>query len=243
MPKRTESKLGEIRNNNFNTPMKIIEYINAGNIRVKILDEYGFEMDSTYQNFKEGKVRNPYDKTTYGVGYMGVGKYTCNPSNFGFFMYCVWRRMLNRCYNEKDREDNKTYEDCEACKEWHNYQNFAQWYEDNYYTVGKGRMHLDKDILIKDNKLYSPDTCLIVPQRINMIFMGKTNKWNLPSGISMSQTGKYITSYNTKHLGNLNTLEEAIAAHDKEKRIHIREVIESYGNKLPDKVVQALLAW
>ena len=158
-------------------------------------------------------------------------------------MWTAWRKMLLRCYDENYRSTYPAYVGCTVCKEWHCYQNFAEWYSKNYYEVIGHRMHIDKDILVKDNKAYSPETCLIVPQRINMIFMGKTNKWDFPSGISLSKTGKYITSYNTKHLGSLDTLEDAILAHDTEKRIHIRNVAEEYKTLIKPKVYDAMLAW
>lgn len=225
--------------------MQIIGYTSVTDIRVKFLDEYGYETTTTIGNFKIGQVRNPYDKTTYGVGYMGVGKYKCDPSDFGFFMYCVWRRMLCRCYNEKDREYNKTYEDCTVCEEWHNYQNFAKWYEENYYDVKNGEcMQLDKDILIRDNKLYSPYTCLIVPKRINMMFMTKAreNDADLPNAICRCVKG-FKAAYNGKSLGVFKTLEEAINAHDTEKRIHIKQVAEEFRGRIQPKLYDAMLRW
>ena len=73
---------------------------------------------------------------------------------------------------------------------WHNYQNFAQWFNENRYDV-EGRLHIDKDILYPGNKIYCPDTCLLVPQRINMLFLNKPNKRGLPNGIIKS-SDKYL---------------------------------------------------
>ena len=241
--KKQESKIGEVRNNKTGTPMQIIRYNNTNDITLKFLDKHGFEMDNTYQNFKEGKVSNPYDKRIHGIGYLGIGKYYTDKTKLEFQMYCCWRKILERCYSERFRHLNPAYEDCTTCKEWHCYQNFAQWYMDNYYLIENERTHVDKDILVKGNRVYSPETCLLVPQRINMIFMSKTNKWNLPNGISVSKTGKYITSYNTAHLGTFNTLDEAIKNHELSKRIHIKQVAEEYKNIISEKVYDALLEW
>ena len=71
-----ESRLGEIRKNKFGTDMKIIEYVNSDNVTIKFLDEHGFEKNTTYSNFKNGCIKNPYDKIIFGVGYLGEGKYT-----------------------------------------------------------------------------------------------------------------------------------------------------------------------
>ena len=56
--------------------MKIIEYVNSDNVTIKFLDEHGFEKNTTYSNFKNGCIKNPYDKIIFGVGYLGEGKYS-----------------------------------------------------------------------------------------------------------------------------------------------------------------------
>jgi hypothetical protein len=56
---------------------------------------------------------------------------------------------------------------------------------------------------VNGNKIYSPETCLLVPQRINMIFMskGRTTDIDLPTGIRRVDSGYYV-SYNNKYLLN-----------------------------------------
>lgn len=151
--------------------------------------------------------------------------------------------MLDRCHRESNRDMFPSYENCLVCEEWHNYQNFRKWYDANYYEVGTERMHIDKDILYKNNKVYSPETCLIVPQRINMLFMHKPNKHGLPNGIRPTDSGRYYTKYNNKTLGTFDTLEEAAIAHDKAKKEAVIEVANEYKDKIPDRVYQALINW
>lgn len=237
------NRIGLIKNNTYGTPMKIIEYINGANITVEFQDEYKYVVTNTYSNFNRGSISNPYSKTIYGIGYIGIGKHPTHIDNKNTEVYTVWTNMLARCYYEKERYKYPAYADCEICEEWLNFQVFADWYEENYYSVGEGKMHMDKDILFKDNKMYAPNKCLIVPQRINMIFMNKPNKDNLPCGIKLSPVGRFTSTYNTKSLGTYDTLEEAEIAHDAEKRIHIKNVVQEYGEKLPPKVKDALLNW
>ena len=104
-------------------------------------------------------------------------------------------------------------------------------------------MHIDKDILYKNNKYYSPKTCLIVPQRINMLFMKKPNKYGLPNGLQPMANGRYSARYNGKHIGNFDSLEEAAIAHDKAKKKYVAEIANEYKGKIPDKVYQALINW
>ena len=222
--------------------MKIIRYRIAGDITVEFQDKYRYTVNTTYNNFTKG-IKNPYDRSIYGVGYLGVGKHLAHDSNgINTKIYDTWTNMLERCYNEKLRDKHPAYANCIVADEWHNFQTFADWYIASFYEVKNERMHLDKDILFKDNNFYSPYTCLIVPQRINMIFMKKpkTKDVDLPNTINRCVTG-FSASYNGKSLGVFKTLKEAVFAHDYHQRIHILKVTEEYRDKIPKKVYNALI--
>lgn len=236
--------LGEENRNNRGTSMKIIEYTNTSNLVIEFQDKHKHRVKSYYQNFKSGNVCNPYDKTICGVGYIGVGRHKTGTSKKKNKSYAVWEDMLYRCYNERLREAHLAYADCTVCEDWHNYQVFADWYEENFYTINNGRMHLDKDILVKDNRIYSPKTCMFVPQRINMIFMKKNRKVDsdLQNGIRRC-IGGFRSEYNTKYLGTYKTLEEAMYYYNIEKQIHINEVAEEYRDVIPQKLYNALINW
>lgn len=239
-------KIGEISNNKFGTPMKIVRYNKTDDMTIEFQDEHRVTVNTWYRKFIIGQIKNPYDKTKYGVGYIGVGRHksrydsiTQNP------YYTTWTYMLERCYSEKLRYKHPTYDDCYVCDEWHNFQIFADWCEINYYsTHDNKRMHIDKDILVKGNKIYSPEACMIVPQRINMMFMTKTRSVDvdLPQGIRRYRN-VFMSEYNTKYLGAYKTIEEAIEKYMVEKRIHIKEVADEYKDKIPPKVYNALLEW
>lgn len=70
---KIENRIGEVRRNNFGTLMKIIDYRNCDNIVVEFQDRYKCQKNTTYVNFRRGQVKNPYDKTACGVGYIGKG--------------------------------------------------------------------------------------------------------------------------------------------------------------------------
>lgn len=164
--------------------MRIVRYGGISDIDVQFMDEYGHIVhNAAYTNFKNGQIKNPYDKTTYGVGYLGSGKYMAKADGKVVESYNVWHDMIRRCYSAKSKEKFQAYfHICMVSKLWHNYQNFAEWFNENKYEVD-GRLHIDKDILYPGNKIYCPDTCLLVPQRINMLFLNKPNKRGLPNGI------------------------------------------------------------
>ena len=236
--------LGEIRKNNQGTPMEIVGYRKKSDIDVKFLDKFGYIKEHTlYINFKSGSIRNPYDITVCGRGYLGVG-YPTWENNKPTISYQTWQAMLRRCYDPNFTDIQPSYNGkCEVCEEWYNFQTFAEWFYDNFYQVGTERMHVDKDILYKGNKIYCPEKCIIVPQRINMLFMHKPNKYGLPNGVKPSCNGKYEVSYNGKHIGTFSTIEEAAIIHDKAKKVAITEIANKYKNDIPTQLYDALINW
>jgi hypothetical protein len=158
--------------------------------------------------------------------------------------------MITRCYNQNQRYINPTYEDCTVCDEWHNFQNFAQWYKDNYYTIENERMELDKDILIKNNKIYSPETCIFVPKFINILFVkGNKTRGQLPIGTSYGYKNNYIIAScgivengkrKQKNIGDFKNPEEAFKAYKTFKENYIKQIADQYKDKIPQKLYEAM---
>ena len=236
-------RTGEVISNKYGTLMKIIKD-NGSSIIVEFQDTYKYQVETIYQNFKKGQIKNPYDKTHCGIGYVGVGKYTTTLENGEHPLpYVKWHGILDRCYKKSLKTKYPTYSGiCSTCEEWHNYQNFAEWFYNNYYDIGEGRMHLDKDILVPGNKIYSPETCIFVPQRINMLLLNKPNKRGLPNGIVKVKTG-YLAKYDHEELGIYNTLNDAFSVYATEKEARIKTVAEEYKTKIPIKLYDALLRY
>lgn len=238
-----DSRVGEVDKNRFGTEMKIVEYYGYEDVIVEFQDEHHYRLHTTYTNFKRHQALNPYDKSVFGVGYLGEGNYSTGTSKKRSQEHRVWRCMLERCYSEKYKEDNKAYYGiATVCDEWKCFQKFAEWYNNNKYEVD-GRLHLDKDILFPENKIYSPETCLLVPQRINMLFMTRPNKSGLPNGVGKVSNEKYSATYNGKSLGKFNSVEEAEIAHHTAKKEAIKQVAEEYKKVIPQKVYNALIIW
>ena len=154
--------------------------------------------------------------------------------------------MIQRSYDDDFKEREPTYKGCEVCTEWHNFQNFAEWFEDNYYKIPGEVMSLDKDVLVKGNKIYSPETCMFVPQDINILFTKCDNsRGDYPIGVSYhKQKGKYISRCNVcnklKHLGYFDNPEEAFNAYKTAKEKYIKEVADKYKEYIPQKLYEAM---
>lgn len=243
------SRIGLTYLNNKHELMTIVEYNNSADIYVEFIDVYHAKVHTTFNNFKKGEVNNPYRRSYYGVGYLGEGY---KPSRGDKTMNC-WRNMLNRVYNKNYLDLHPTYLGCSVCDEWLNFQNFYIWYNNNYYEFDDQVMCLDKDILVKGNKIYSPDTVVFVPQFINKLFTKRDNdRGDYPIGITKNH-GRYYAScsvynINTKkvvdvNLGSYNTPTEAFLVYKEAKELNIRKIAEVCKNKIPDKLVQAMMSY
>ena len=236
------SKTGEIGTNNYGTKMKIIRHNGNGDIDIEFLDDYHFvKKHTTYSNFKNGQIKNPYDRSVYEIGMTGNGKYMAKESGQITKEYSVWKDLIKRCYSPRAEKVYPIYYGkCEVCNEWHNFQTFAKWYDENYYEVDE-RLHLDKDILYPGNKIYSPHHCMLVPQRINELFTYKRNNTGLPIGIKRTSTGRFECGYNGKSIGTFDTLDKAFSMYKSQKENAIRCVAEEYKGIIPLKLYETLI--
>lgn len=158
--------------------------------------------------------------------------------------YSHWYSMLMRCYSKQVQAKNIAYRGCSVCEEWLLYSNFKRWFEnpENGYQDG---YHLDKDILVKGNKIYSPQTCCFVPSEINSLLVNRRNfRGNNVIGVHQNKSGNYfsVCSLDNKsiRLGTFKTEEEAFNAYKSFKEKNIKRVADKYKNKVVPKVHQAL---
>lgn len=187
------------------------------------------------------------DIRVYGIGYYGSDlKEISKHSVPGF---STWHSMMCRCYSKEFQNKNSNYKGCTVCDEWHNLSVFSNWYLKNYYTVPNERMELDKDILVKGNKIYSPTTCVFVPQRINTLFVKSNHiRGKFPIGVYYDNSKKkYIANltYKGKNLKLARCVlpVEAFFYYKFYKEELIREVAREYKVYIPEKLYEAMLNW
>lgn len=234
--------VGTVGVNNCGTPMKVIAHHKYNDLDIQFLDKHGFiKKHVTCTAFRNGTVKNPYDITVSGVGYIGVGKHKVSVNCKNTTVYRTWHMMLERCYGEKSKDFFQSYFDrCTVCEEWLCFQNFAEWYENNKYEC-RGRLHVDKDILYPGNSVYCTEKCILTPQYINAMFKNKQNSTGLPNGILVSDGGRYSADYNNNHLGTFDTLDEAFSVYANYREKHIQQVSTQNKDIIPDRLYQALM--
>jgi hypothetical protein len=243
----SKERIGTVMLNVYGSRMEVIEYINCDNILVKF--DKGKPIRNTWYNFIKGKIQSPYDKSIYGVGYIGEGIYNAYINEKITPQYRKWTGMLQRCYSNNHLIKHNSYIGCSVAEEWHNFQNFAEWYDQNYYEIDGQQTELDKDILIKGNKVYSPSTCVFVSQRINKLFVKSNSiRGDLPIGVCFHKAAnKFEASVkngkqgNKVHLGIFDSKEEAFIAYKIYKEQLIKKVAEEYKNRIPKRLYEALI--
>lgn len=200
--------------------------------------------DIQYYSIRNGRVDNPYYPSVFEIGYIGVGKYS--PGN-DKYCYNRWVGVMERVNSEKAKLNNPSYSGVTVCKEWECFQNFADWFYKNYEADYMKDWHLDKDILIKGNKIYSPETCRFVPQEINKFFIRrKALIGGLPVGVSLNKgRGKKFKASMSKngrpfHIGYFNTISEASDAYVKHKEDHAKYLAEFWKPLLHPDTYTAL---
>ena len=246
-------RTGEKGVNTFGSEMVIVKYRTNRDVDIYFPEYDWTAKNREYKGFKNGNIKCPYERRYFGVGYIGEGKYKVWENGKNTKCYKTWHNMLNRCYDEKFHEKYPTYIGCEVDKNWHNFQNFAEWYYNNYYEIEGQKMCLDKDILVKHNKVYSPKTCIFVPQTINSLFVKRdNNRGESVIGTSLKngryrvqcwsfdpETGKSKQEY----FGYYDSQEKAFEIYKYYKEKNIKQVADYYKDKIPEKLYDGMYSY
>ncbi len=235
-------RTGEISVNKQSYKTKIVECFSAINISVKIDDKYILK-NIRYDHFKDKSIINPYHASVYGVGYMGQGKYKSKINGKTTQAYQTWQHMLERGYSDQLKNKQPTYKDVTVCEEWKCFQDFAKWHEETWKPHMR-KWHLDKDIIKKGNKVYSPETCDFVSNDINVLFSKRQNyRGEYPIGVfkqlhryyaKISKFGKQV------RLGGYATKEEAFEAYRIAKEEYNKEVAEIWKSLISPRIYNAM---
>ena len=197
------------------------------------------------------KTKTNTQKLVYGKGVNDLNKPAyINGKQLKF--YVIWVSMLRRCYSEKSLSRHRTYRGCTVCDEWLLLSNFKKWYDINY----RDGMEMDKDILVKGNKIYSPEACRFVPQYINNLLTNSAAaRGDLPLGVSAVKkklkNGQITTAYRAQCSDgkgghphkDFRTIPEAAAWYSAKKKEVVKEIVlESFWqNEIMSDIATALL--
>ena len=176
-------------------------------------------------------------KRLYGFGINDLDDITTKDA-----AYQHWRGMIKRCYDEDSLKKSPCYRGCSVCEQWRYLSNFKKWFNEHYVEGWA----IDKDILIKGNRVYSPTTCCFVPYAINSMFASlKKRSENLPLGVHYSKRlRKYRVDISKEkekiYLGLFTNIEMAFAVYKEAKEKHIKELADRYKDRLSPHVYEVM---
>ena len=196
--------VGKVCKSKSSGDFKILKHSDSKNIEIQFLNT-GYETSARLDNIKSGSVKDPYSPSVYGVGIVGT-KYPSAVSGVKTKEYKLWQSMLERCYSDSTyKKQRPTYKDCEVSNNFKSYEYFYEWCHKQigFGVDGNGNhFQLDKDLLIKGNKVYSEDSCVLLPQEINTLL---TKRQALRGenliGVYWSKTNKAFRAMINKNKG------------------------------------------
>ena len=186
------------------------------------------------------------EKLVAGVGY-NDGTY---PS-VGVKEHALWRSMLARCYTERNLRLKPAYRGCSASESFKKYKYFYEWCNNQkgfkMYDQSGRMFALDKDLLLKGNKVYSEDTCVFIPMEINNIIVKSDSlRGDYPVGVGYDKErdkfqSKMWVENKPKFLGRFDTVEEAFSKYKESKETHIKTVAEKWKDLIDYRAYEALM--
>jgi len=154
---------------------------------MKLTSEY-------FEGIKPSKRALSARKPIYGVGINDApfitncklgGKLYSHPA------YVAWKNILTRAFDQSYAARFPTYQGVMVCDEWVRFSVFLEWWRANH----RDGWQLDKDLLQKGNKTYSPSTCIYIPSWINSFTLtGSKNKSTGTVGVIRCKDRNKFTS-------------------------------------------------
>lgn len=204
----------EWENDNYEEDIRLVRIVNKSLVYDKSVDDSG--ISDTPIKFK-AHYRKEYSNSGY--------HYSDEDELISVKCANVWNGMMRRCFQPIKEHNHTAYKKVKVCDEWYNLSTFAKWFNENYVD---GYV-MDKDL--KGGDLYSPETCIFIPSKLNHMIAIKTEK-QFPSGIKKQYlpnrppiTSSIEISGKKLHVGNFNSVIEAFICYKELKEFYIRESV------------------
>ena len=209
----------------YNTPYNVLNSINMR----------GSEMSAEFKEVRVKSAGRPRS-LIYGVGINDAG-YAVSRRVDGKTVSCPyysrWAKMLERACCPYYSEIHPAYKYASVCKEWHTFSTFKAWMRIQDWRGNA----LDKDLIIPNNKHYSPSNCCFIPTALNNLLLScEAKRGAYPLGVCLHKaSGKYQASCSVSgkatHLGYYTTPAAASIAYKTCKAKLIREAADLHPDK------------
>ena len=239
--------VGKVFKSTSSGDFKVLKYKDSKNVEIQFL-KTGFETSVHLGSIRKGEVKDPYSPSVYDIGILGT-KYPSAVNGVKTKEYNLWMNMLRRCYSDAYKKRKPTYEGCEVSDKFKSYEYFYEWCN-NQFGFNNKDWQLDKDLLIKGNKVYSESTCVFIPQEINSLLLKSDKKrGEYLIGVSWSNTNKAFVATVRKNkggsewLGSFNTELEAFEAYKQAKEYFIKEQASNWKSQIDIRAYNALMSY
>ncbi len=237
--------VGKVCKSKLSGDFKILKYNDTANVEIQFIDT-GYETTVRLGSIRNGEVKDPYSPSVYGVGVLGA-KYQSRVNGRNTKEYALWCDMLRRCYSDTFQKKHPTYECCEASENFKYYEYFYEWCN-KQVSFGDEGFELDKDLLIKGNKVYSEDTCVFIPREINSLLIKRAAlRGQCLIGVYWDKAKKAFVAMVSKnkgeqeYLGLFKTELEAFNAYKIAKETFVREQAEKWKSQIDIRAYNALM--
>lgn len=240
--KAKEQYLGKTFSSNNYGDFIVVEYVNNKNITVEFIDT-GYRTKTATKEINEGKIADRLKPSVFGVGIIG-DKYPTSINNKNLKEYKLWNSIIERCYSDNQKKVFDTYKDCTISDNFLHYEYFYDWCN-KQIGFNCDNFDLDKDLLVKGNKVYSESTCVFLPKEINKaLSTKKSQRGNCLIGVRKTKTG-YQSRCNIRgknySLGTFKTELEAFNAYKQVKESYLKELAEKWKDQIDHKAYNALI--
>ena len=239
--------VGKVCKSKSSGDFKIVKYNDAKDVEIQFL-KTGFETSVQLVQVKSGNVKDPYSPSVHGVGVVGT-KYSPSINGVKTKEYMLWHSMLKRCYSDTYKKKNPTYIDCKVSDGFLYYEYFYEWCH-NQIGFGNEGWHLDKDLLVKGNKVYSESTCVFIPAEVNTLLTKCTaSRGEQLIGVYWCKTNKAFKAQvcknkgKQKNLGLFKTELEAFNAYKTAKEAFIKEQANQWKSQIDIRAYEALMKY
>ena len=243
--------VGKVCKSKSSGDFKVLKYNNGKNVEIQFL-KTGYEATVELGSIRNGSVKDPYSPSVFGVGITGT-KYPPTINGAQTKEYVLWKHMLERCYSDTYKKKQPTYIDCEVSENFKSYEYFYEWCNKQIGFGNEGDenpFHLDKDLLIKGNKVYSENTCVFIPREINQVLVKRTaSRGEHLIGVYWDKTKKAFIAMVSKnkrkqeYLGSFKTEIEAFNAYKTAKELYIKEVANKFKSQIDLRAYNALMSY
>ena len=237
--------VGKVCQSKSSGDFKVLKYNDTANVEIQFV-KTGYETSATLGNIRNGKVEDRYLASVRGVGVIG-DKYPITINSVKTKEYMLWQGLLQRCYSTTLKKKYPTYEGCEVSENFKSYEYFYEWCHKQIGFDNKD-WHLDKDLLIKGNKVYSENTCVFIPSEINSLLVKReASRGENIIGVYWDKIKKAFRATvrknkgKSEHLGYFKTEIEAFKAYKTAKESFVKEQASEWKSQIDIRAYNALM--